>query len=305
MIAILILYALFGSTFIIGKEAVSLVPPIFFIGVRMIIASLLLLAFIKYYQKHSLHIKKADKVWFAGIILFHIYVSYVFEFVGLQYLSGAKTSLLFNLSPFVTALFSYFFFHEVMTPRKWAGLLIGFFAFLPSLMSQASATENTLGSLGFISYPELFLMISVVSACAGWIFMRKLTIERGYTYFFVNTVGMLGGGILALITSLCVEQTPALMPLLYNIPFLRSLFLLILIGNIICFNLYGKLLATYSATILSFFGFITPLFSALFGWLWLGETVNWSFYITVVLVAFGLYEFYKEELRQGYINHSS
>lgn len=303
MVAILALYALFGSTFILGKEAVSFVPPIFFIGIRMVLASLFLLLFIKLYQKHSLKIKREDAPWFAGIILFHIYVSYVFEFVGLQYLSGAKTSLLFNLSPFVTALFSYFFFKEVMTPRKWIGLLIGFCAFLPSLLSQTPGTENTLGSIGFISYPELFLIISVISASAGWIFMRKLTRERGYTYFFVNTIGMLGGGILALLTSLYVEQWPQIIPLMNNIPFLRSLFLLILIGNVICFNLYGKLLATYSATILSFFGFITPLFSALFGWFWLGETVNWSFYVTVILVAFGLYEFYKEELRQGYINH--
>jgi drug/metabolite transporter (DMT)-like permease len=297
----LALYALFGTTFILGKEAVSVVPPVFFIGIRMVLASALLLIFIVLFQKGSLKIKRKDLPWFGGIILFHIYFAYVLEFIGLQYLTGSKTCLLYNLSPFITALFSYWFFGEVMTKRKWIGLSIGFAAFLPTLISQEQASEAATASFGFVSYPEILLLISVVSACAGWIFMRKLTRERGYSYFFVNTVGMLGGGILALGTSYSVESWPSYASLITNIPFLRSLFLLILIGNIICFNLYGSLLATYSATILSFFGFVTPLFAALFGWLWLGETVSWSFYVTVFFVGFGLYEFYQEELKQGYI----
>lgn len=301
MIAILILYALFGTTFILGKEAVMVVPPIFFIGIRMVLASIILLSFIKFYLRSSLTIRSKDWPWFAGIVMFHIYTAYVLEFIGLQYLTGAKACLLYNLSPFITALFSYFFFGEIMTKRKWVGLTIGFLAFLPSLMVQAPAEELSAGGFGFISWPELMLIVSVTSACAGWIFMRKLTRELGYTYFFVNTVGMLGGGILALLTSYPTEIWPSYTSLILNVPFLRSLFLLILIGNIICFNLYGKLLATYSATILSFFGFVTPLFAALFGWFWLGEIVHWTFYVTVAFVAFGLYEFYQEELKQGYI----
>ena len=301
LILILILYALFGTTFILGKEAVMAVPPIFFIGIRMILASIILLGFIKFYQRGSLAIKRKDLPWFAGIIAFHIYISYVLEFVGLQYLTGAKTCLLYNLSPFITALFSYFFFGEMMTKRKWLGLGIGFLAFLPSLMIQAPAQELSAGGFGFISWPEIMLMVSVTSACAGWIFMRKLTRELGYSYFFVNSIGMLGGGVLALATSYPTEVWPSYTSLISNVPFMRSLFLLILIGNIVCFNLYGKLLATYSATILSFFGFVTPLFAALFGWYWLGETVHWTFYVTVFFVAFGLYEFYQEELKQGYI----
>ena len=301
MVLILILYALFGSTFILGKEAVMAVPPIFFIGIRMVLASLILLSFIKFYQRGSLAIKRKDAPWFAGIVIFHIYIAYVLEFIGLQYLTGAKTCLLYNLSPFITALFSYFFFGEVMTKRKWLGLGIGFCAFLPMLIFETSGAEAGTSSIGFISYPEMLLLISVTAACAGWIFMRKLTRELGYSYFFVNTVGMFGGGVLALLTSYPTEVWPSYASLIGNVPFLRSLFLLILIGNIICFNLYGKLLATYSATILSFFGFVTPLFAAIFGWYWLGETVSWSFFVTVGLVAFGLYEFYQEELKQGYI----
>ena len=68
MILILILYALFGSTFILGREAVMAVPPIFFIGIRMLLASAFLLTFTKFYSGTSLVIKRKDYPWLPGIV---------------------------------------------------------------------------------------------------------------------------------------------------------------------------------------------------------------------------------------------
>src|SRR3989338_1004907 len=267
MFLIFMLYALFAITFILGKEAVLLVPPVFFIGIRMIIASVLLLGFLVVTKRKIPHIAWSHAPWFAGIIIFHIYGAYVLEYISLQYLTSAKTCLLYNLSPFITALLSYLFFSEIMTARKWIGLLIGFVAFIPTLVVQTLQEEKLGEFCGFISSAELILIISITFSCIGWIFMRKLTREHEYSYFFVNTVGMLGGGILALITSAgvfdrllgvcgisgCRENWPVLRDLMSNYPFLCSLFSLIFIGNIVCYNLYGKLLHTYSTTVLSFF----------------------------------------------------
>ena len=301
MFLILALYAMFASTFILGKEAVSVVPPIFFIGIRMILAGSLLMIFLWVWKKEHPRVTKRQIPWFIGIIFFHIYCAYVLEYISLQYLTSAKTCLLYNLSPFITAVLSYFIFKEIMTMRKWLGLIIGFAAFLPTLIAQTSAEEGLGELLGVFSYAEIILLISITSSCVGWIFMRKLTRDFQHSYFFVNTVGMLGGGILALGTSLYTETLPHIPTLLTNSAFLYSLFGLIFIGNIVCYNLYGKLLHTYSTTALSFFGFFTPIFAALFGWIWFKEPVSWSFFVTIGLVVCGLYLFYKEELKLGYI----
>ena len=124
MFLLFVLYAFFASTFIIGREAVLAVPPMFFIGIRMVIAGILLIGFVRIFNKENFKFKKEDFFWFAGIVLFHIYLSYILEFISLQYLTGAKVSLLFNLSPFITALFAYFFFGELLSFKKWIGLLI-------------------------------------------------------------------------------------------------------------------------------------------------------------------------------------
>ncbi len=295
MFLLFILYAFLASSFIIGREAVLVVPPIFFIGIRMVLAGILLVGFVKFFRKEDFKLKKEDIFWFAGIVLFHIYGSFVLEFISLQYITGAKASLLFNLSPFITALFSYFFFGEILSFRKWMGLLIGFLAFIPLLITQPVSTE----SVTHRSYAEILLILSVIASCIGWIFMKRLISKHNHSYVFVNGIGMLFGGILSLGTSYFFEVWPSLPSLAYNIPFVRSLLLLILIGNIICYNLYGMLLHRYSATILSFFGCTTPIFGVLFGWYWLDETVSPWFYVTAALAAVGLYIFYQEDLKEG------
>ncbi len=299
MLLVLVLYALFASTFILGREAALACPPILFIAIRMMLAGCLLLSYVYFSKKEPLKIKRNELFWFAGIVLFHIYGSYICEFVGLQYLTGAKASLLYNLSPFITALFSYFFFKEILSSKKWLGLLIGFLAFIPVMITQPAAAEQATSTGLLAPYAEWILVLSVTMSCIGWIFMKRLISTHNHSYVFVNGIGMLIGGFLAFPTSYAFEAWPSFLDLMGNVPFIRSLLLLILIGNIICYNLYGKLLHTYSATALSFFGASTPIFAALFGWLWLKETVTPWFYVTALLVAIGLYIFYKEELSDG------
>jgi len=82
-------------------------------------------------------------------------------------------------------------------------------------------------------------------------------------------------------------------------PFLGCTLLLMIISNAICYNLYGKLLKKYSATFMSFAGFTTPLFTALFDWLKFGEVASWHFYLSATIVFGGLLIFYQEELTQN------
>jgi drug/metabolite transporter (DMT)-like permease len=76
---------------------------------------------------------------------------------------------------------------------------------------------------------------------------------------------------------------------------------MILIANIIFYNLYGYLLKKYTATFLSFVGFVTPLFAAFFEWFFFGTMVPHEFFLTVCIVGAGIFIFYQEELKQGYI----
>jgi drug/metabolite transporter (DMT)-like permease len=298
MLFIILLYAGFASVFTISKTGLEHAQPFFFVGSRMLLAGLLMLAYQGIFQKQEFKFKKVHFWRIFRLAAFNIYLTNVFEFWGLQYLTSFKTCFIYSLSPFVSALLSYLMFNETMTNKKWVGLCIGFAGFIPILLSQTT-TEEAAGQVLFFSWAELSVMVAAVSSVYGWILLRQLVRENEYSPLMANGLSMLIGGFLALLHSFYVEDWNPI-PIFNLFPFLECALLLILISNLICYNLYGYLLKKYSATFISFAGFITPIFSAMFGWFYLNEVMTWPFYLSTIIVFAGLLLFYQEELKDMY-----
>ena len=213
-------------------------------------------------------------------------------------MDSAKTMFLFNLAPFATALFSYFLLNERMSRKQWIGLFIGFIGFIPILMTSSSA-EKSAGEAFLISWPEIAVLASVVSQSYTWILIRILMREASYSSTMINGLSMFIGGIGALLTAPFFE---GIYPVTNTMEFLVLLILVTVIGSIVCQNLYAYLLTIYTATMLSFAGFVSPFFAAFYGWLWLNETTTWQFYASSIIVFIGLWLFYQDELK--YIQRS-
>lgn len=293
---VLLLYALFASVFTVAKTGLQYAQPLFFIGSRMLLAGALLLLY-QYGVKRSRPLL-TRQTWVRLLLLgaFNIYLTNAFEFWGLRYLTSFKTCFIYSLSPFLSALFSYLLMSEQLTIKKWMGLCVGFIGFFPILLSQGTSEEQ-MGQLWLFSWAELSVVCAVICSVYGWILLKQLVQEEGLPAPLANGISMLVGGSCALIHSLCTEEWNPL-PVTEMVPFIECAALLILISNLVCYNLYGFLLKRYSATFISFAGFTTPLFTALFGWLWLAETVAWPFYLSFMIVLMGLLLFDQDELRQ-------
>ncbi len=309
MILVLVLYMLFASTFTFGKAALTYMQPFMFIGIRMTAAGLLLLGYQYLFNRSKWRFEREDMSKMAQVAFFLMFLSFIAEFWAMQYVSAAKACLLYNLSPFITALFAIWLLAERLTGKQWLGLGIGMLGFIPILVNQMP-TEALTVHLGFISMPELVLLVAVASACYGWIATKQLVVVRGYSTIMVNGITMVGGGILAIISALLFETSPwiraaadpkwGLSPVAYAgwALFGYTVFLII-IANVICFNLYSSLLHRYSVTFISFVGFTTPLFAALFDLLYFGQRVSMSFFATIGLVGIGIFVFYQDELKKS------
>ncbi|CCB87681.1 MULTISPECIES: DMT family transporter [Parachlamydia] len=296
MYLVILLYALFASVFTISKTGLQYAQPFFFVGTRMLCAGILMLAYQFFRARDQFTISKKDLFLFVGLGFFSIYLTNILEFWGLKYLTTFKTCFIYSLSPFVSALLSYLLFSEVMTGKKWLGLLIGFSGFIPILLTTTQEEELT-GHFFILSWAEIAVIIAAISSVYGWILLKQLVADRGYSPMMANGVSMLIGGSFALIHSWGVESWS---PAPYNefFPFVECAILLIIVSNLICYNLYGFLLRKYSPTFMSFAGFTTPFFTALFGWFYLGETVSLPFFISAGIVLIGLFVFYLEELKK-------
>jgi drug/metabolite transporter (DMT)-like permease len=298
MLLIIIHYALFSLTLILTKLILKCCGSIFYIGARFGLAGALMMAYQYAWTKERFHIKKEHFWIFTQITVFGIYITYIIRFWGFQFMDSAKTMFLFNLAPFATALFSYFLLNERMSRKQWIGLFIGFIGFIPILMTSSSA-EKSAGEAFLISWPEIAVLASVVSQSYTWILIRILMREASYSSTMINGLSMFIGGIGALLTAPFFE---GIYPVTNTMEFLVLLILVTVIGSIVCQNLYAYLLTIYTATMLSFAGFVSPFFAAFYGWLWLNETTTWQFYASSIIVFIGLWLFYQDELK--YIQRS-
>ncbi|MBX9923536.1 MAG: EamA family transporter [Rhabdochlamydiaceae bacterium] len=295
------LYAIWSSTFSIGKMALAFSPPVFLTGFRMFLAGMLLLGYLVIAKRSSFQLKM--KQWGFLFILgfFSVYLTNILEFWGLQYLSAAKASFIYSLSPFFSALFSYIHFGEKMNRRKWLGLGIGFVGFVPVLLLQ-TGSEDLLSVWKFLSLPSLALMGAALAGVYGWVLLRLAVKQSDISPFMANGTSMFLGGAMALVHSFFVDSwnpIPIAQGHVYDVT--KIVLILTFLSNIVCYNLYGMMLKRYTATFLSFMGLLSPIFASLTGWVLLGEPISWTIFCSTAVVSMGLWIVYKAELKQGYI----
>lgn len=302
MFYILLAYAFFSLTFPLGKYAMQITQPIFFVAVRMIFAGSVLLIYQRVFTKESFRIAKKDIPAFAALTVSAIYLSYCLQYWALPYITSIKWALFYTLSPFISSFFSYLYFKERLTLKKVVGLIIGFSGIIPAVYADMCASNDSLGSLLYLGVPDLAVFFSVVAYAYGWVVSRKLVKSGAYSAVKLNGVSMLGGGILAMATSPLVDTwcpTPvSSWKLFWVIVVTISSF------NIGSYLFTTKLLGRYSATFITFMSFTDPLYVAAISWMFLGEQITWHFFLSMTLIFSGLLMFYQEELRDSYAHRS-
>lgn len=296
MILIAILeYAILASTFTIAKVAIQFADPLFLIGVRMVASAPIMFLIHYLQQKNSFRIKRSDAMGFLKVSLFHIFVPFVGEFWALQYVSSAKTAITYSLTPFISAILSYFLLRRALTVKQSAGLAIGLFGLMPILISHDEIAFST-GEFLFVSVPEIVLLVAVTSASYAWFVVSDL-MQRGYGISLINGVAMFFGGIFSLVLWYFVsgDQSPLTGTLQEFVVWTLAL---IIVANVISYNLYGWLLRHISINFMSAIGFLCPIFASIYGLVLLKENLGFFHVTALVMVCFGLWLFYREEMRK-------
>lgn len=299
MIDIIALYCVCASTFTISKETLSYTSPFFYIGSRLIIAGLLSLGIFWYKQKCTciknvqvFPVHKKDVPLILQLALFSMFFAYIGDLWSLQFLTSIESALIYNLSPFVAALFSYLLLNERLSRLQVCGLCIGVSSLIPLVIQGNSFSIDHAKLL-----PILALLGAVFSASYGWIITRELVKNRSYQPLIINGIASILGGSGAMLLSLTTEAWQPMPPVTNWYMFSILLLGIIISANLIFTNFYSYLLKKYTATLLAFSGFMCPIFVALFGVLFLGEQITWQFIFSVTTVTLGLSLFYREETK--------
>ncbi len=288
MIGVIFLNFLLAANLILRKSILDCTQPIFFQGIRLIGAGCILLGYLYFYHRKKLLFSRQDIWLFVQASLFFSYLSYLLAAITLDDLSSARYSFMFNLSPFITAIVSYFYLHESLNRKEIASLFLGFVGFFPLLFVGQKANID---SASFLSIPGFILFGSVIAYSYGWIVVSQLVSRCRYSPILVTGIAFFSGGMTTLLTSFIFEGWFLTAPVTNIFKFTTYVVAIIFISEVVASNMYAALLRRYSATFLSFAGFLYPLFSAILGWFFLQESITINFFISAIIVGLALYIF--------------
>lgn len=205
-------------------------------------------------------------------------MEFLLLFQSLDYTSVARAAVLFYTMPFWVALGAHFLIPgERMTPVRALGLFLAFAGVALALMrNENPATERALtGDLMALTGAMFWAGIVLLARTTK---LSKSSPEMQLLYqLAVSTVVLCG--MAPLLGPLVRDMTPLLWGLLgFQVIFI------VCIG----FLTWFWVLKVYPASNMASFGFLTPLFGVIFGWLILGETISLTIVIALALVGTGI-----------------
>ena len=287
MVWIVVGFALLASAFTANKLLLYDLSPVFLVALRMTIPGLLLVGL--YLKKRSVNLKWSHLIQDAKslfiICVCTTFVPALLKAYALKHLVSSEAVLIGSLDPFITAIYAYFLFSERLTWPKFFGILTGFLSIFVLISSKNPLDEGFYFKL--VSLPILSAIGAVVIGRYGWILTQKLLQANRYEPAEINGITMLVSGLCALIASIVTKEVAPL-SIFLDYRTIGLLAYTVVVGNLIAYNMYAYFLKMHKVTLISFLGFIVPIFSHLYGRLFLSEPLSLKFVIAVILACIGL-----------------
>jgi len=289
-------FALLASAISVNKIILATLPATFSVGLRMLFGGIILYA-LNYRSSHRLKFSyiKQDWLLLLWIATCTTLIPSILKAFGLKNLISSKAAFIGALDPFVTAIYSYILWREVLSRKKFIGIMLGFIGAIILCFSH-TAIEDTFCNLLIFSLPELAAFGAVAIGRYGWM-RAQITMKRDrYTPPELNGLMMLTSGIIALTISYFVDDIGfAQIPLTAS--FISLLAYTIIIGNVVAYTMYAQFLKAYSANFVSLAGFSVPIFVTLYGKIFLDEAITLNLVISALLILVGVFIFFNDEIK--------
>jgi drug/metabolite transporter (DMT)-like permease len=213
---------------------------------------------------------------FAGLLFG---IEFALIFTGLVFTSASRAAVFLYTAPFFVALGSYQFLGERLSAAQWSGLALSFAGVALAIgVPQANVDAQVLlGDLMVVGGGALWAATTLIAKGTA---LRKAAPEKALGYQVAVSIPILGGA--SWLSGETITHFPG--------PLSISLMAYQAIWVVGCtFVIWFALVKTYSASKLSAFTFITPLFGVLAAYFIMHDTLTLAFGAAALLVIAGLY----------------
>jgi drug/metabolite transporter (DMT)-like permease len=221
-----------------------------------------------------------DGTWKPGVIAGLMFgIEFVLIFQGLRFTPASRAVVFLYTAPFFVALGSYQVLGERLGGTQWLGLAISFAGVALAIgVPQPNVDSHVLlGDLMIVGGAALWAATTLVAKGTR---LRFAAPEKALGYQVATSIPILG--LAAWLFGETIPHTPS--PLSLGLMAFQAIWV---VGT--TFTLWFALVKTYSASKLSAFTFITPLFGVVGSYFIMHDTLNLTFGAAAVLVIAGLF----------------
>lgn len=268
---------LWGLSYIWSKVVFEYIGPASTIMLRLLISAVFLWA-IAFLLGQRPIIRRTDLRLFLLSSLFNPFLYFIGESYGLNLVSPVLSAVIVATIPVFMPLIAYFFLHEHLKPLNILGLFISFggvlvMIFRPDLSLAASPVGIAL------------LFGAVASALVYGILLRKLTMR--YTPLTIITIQN-SIGVVYFLPVVLLFEFDSISSFSPDGRMLSSLFALGIFASSMAYVFYTKTVKALGIARANIYTNLIPVFTALFSFLVLGETMNTAKIIGILLVMGGV-----------------
>lgn len=277
MAKLLLLGAVWGSSFLCIDIALAGFPPLTIAALRVLLgaATLGLVALLTRQR-----IPTSAPTW-ALITLVGLLSSALPFFLiswGQQFIDGGQSAILMASGPFVALLLSHIWTHDDrLTRNKLLGMGLGFsgVTVLVGMDALAGTSSSVVGQLAVVAAASCYALSAILT--------RKLAAISALSY---SAATLLAGSACLVPLAVLLDRPWSLSP---PPAALAALLFLGLVPTALAFLLRFQIVQQVGATFMSMVAYLVPLFAVFWGWLLLSQVPSTRAWLALVLISAGLY----------------
>ena len=274
---------LLGINHVVIKVVNSGIQPVFFCGLRSLIAALFIFLWMKYRRIPITFSKSNLKISILAGSIFAL--EFLCLFLALDYTTVIRNAIIYYSMPLWLSLLAHFILpNERMTKTKLIGLLLAFLGVVWAILSKDYNNQEY----------TLFGDLCALGGAIGW--AGIILLARGSSFSRIKPEMQLlwmtiVSSPLLIFGSLFFGDLIRDFQIIHVWGLLFQSIIVVAIG----FIFWLWLLSIYPASGVASFAFLTPIFGMTFGWLFLNEQLSNNIAIAACLVVFGIFLINKPE----------
>jgi drug/metabolite transporter (DMT)-like permease len=277
-ISLLFVTFIWGTTFVLVQNAIGLLEPFSFNGIRFLAAAIMLLFLLLIFERKQLLFLNIKMLASGVFIGFWLFLGYATQTIGLLYTTTSKAGFITGLSVIFVPLFSMFLLKQFPSRNAVIGVTIATFGLFLLTMTDVSS----------LNIGDGFVFICAISFALQIIFTGKFSSK--YPTLLLTVIQISTVAILSIISALFFEDwRKSFIPeILLSKDVIIALIITSIFATALAFLIQTNFQKYTTATRVALIFAMEPVFAAIAGYYWAAERLSYSALFGCLLIFAGM-----------------